>query len=279
MIRNEYYDDYPTDEPHELNGRRRRKRRKKRKSRRSSRRAKRRTRKKARKTKRKARRSKRRTRRRKKGGIFKRVWRGIKRFNPATIAMRNGILVAAKINLKKMSSRLRYGYLTPTQAQRLGVDMSKHQKIKRTLSKLERKFKKIGGKTKNLKKAILKGRGNRDRKIPLSGFSSEQEFVPNFANKELLAIENVLTKYENKNFDADKLLETANPPANIEGVNGALGVATASVIAAATPVLIALMNMMKKSGVATEQDMYPEEPEYDDYGYEEEYGEEEDYGY
>ncbi len=272
MIRNEYYDDYPTDEPHELNGRRR----KRRKSKRRTRRAKRKTRKKARKTKRKARRAKRRTRRRKKGGIFKRVWRGIKRFNPATIAMRNGVLAAAKLDLKKMSSRLRYAFLTPSQAQRLGVDMSKHQKIKHTYSKLERKFKKLGGKAKNLKKAILKGRGNRDRKVPLSGFSSKQEFVPNFANKKLRAIERVLTKYENKNFDSNKLLETAQPP-NMEGINGALGVATASVIAAATPVLIALMNMMNKSGVKTEQDMYPEEPEYDDYGEEEYEGEEEYY--
>lgn len=242
MIRNDYFDDdFPTDEPQELNGRRRRKRKKR--SSRSSRRRRKRARKKARKTKRKARRAKRRTRRRKKGGFFKRVWQGFKRFNPATIAIRNGILAAAKIDLKKMSSRLRYAYLTPTQAQRLGVDMTKYQKIKRALSKLERKFTKLGGRTRNLKKAILKGRGNRDRKVPLSGFSSDIDiFVPTHSKEELGEV------------------------------------AAATVIAAATPVLVALLNMLNKSGVRTEQDMYPEEQGYDDYGYEDEYGEEEDYG-
>ncbi|WP_338765809.1 hypothetical protein WAF17_02450 [Bernardetia sp. ABR2-2B] len=238
MIRNDYFDDdTPTDEPHELNGRRRRRRKRKKRSSRSTRRRRRKARKKARKTKRKTRRSKRRTRRRKKGGFFKRVWRGFKRFNPATIAIRNGILAAAKLDLKKMSSRLRYGYLTSTQAKRLGVDMTKHQKIKRALSKLERKFKKLGGRTRNLKKAILKGRGNRDRKVPLSGFSSDDIFVPNIANEELGEV------------------------------------AAATVIAAATPVLVALLKMLSKAGVRTEQDMYPEE-QYDDYGYQEEYEEE-----
>lgn len=258
MIRNEY-DDYPA-EPQELNGRRARRKAKK----------------KARKTKRKARRATRKAKRAKKGGILKRVWKGVKRFNPATIAMRNGVLAAAKIDLKKMSSRLRYAFLTPEQAQRLGVDMGKHQKIKASYSKLERKFVQIGGKAKNLKNAILKGRGNRDKKVPLSGFPSKN-FVPNVAKKELIAIENILTKYENRNFDADKLLETVQP----KEINGLGEPASAAVIAAATPVLIALMNMLNKSGVKTEQDMYPEEEEYEDYGNEgnegEEYENEEEY--
>ncbi|WP_338792302.1 hypothetical protein [Bernardetia sp. MNP-M8] len=169
----------------------------------------------AKKNKRKAKKAKRKKRRRK-------IWGFLKRFNPALSAIRNGLYAAAKIDMKKMSSRLRYGYLSPQEAQKLGVDLNKLGKIKKTLTKLERTVEKLGGKKKNLKKAILKGRGNKDRKVPLNGV------VPYLSE---------FDSYENE-------------------VNGLGEVATATVIAAATPIILATLNMMKKSGVDTEEEMY-----------------------
>ena len=170
---------------------------------------KRKSRKQAKRNKRTAKKAKRKQKRRK-------VWGFLKRFNPALSAMRNGIYAAMKTNLKQSASRLRYGYLSPEEAQKLGVDLNKHTKIKKTLSKLERTIEKLGGRKRNLKKAILKGRGNKDRKVPLHGL------VPYLSDE----------------------------------INSLGEVAAATVIAAATPILLATLNMLNKSGVATESDMY-----------------------
>ena len=171
---------------------------------------------KAKKTKRKAKKAKKKEKRKKKR---RKIWGFLKRFNPALAAIRNGILVAAKTDLKKMSSRLRYSYLTPQQAQNLGVDSNKYNKILKTRKKLEKTFTKLGGRANNLKKAILKGRGNRDKKVPLKG-------IPSIV---------IHDSFE---------------------IHGLGEVAAATVIAAATPIILATLNMINKSGVATEADMY-----------------------
>lgn len=171
---------------------------------------KRKSRKEAKNNKRTAKKAKRKQKRRK-------VWGFLKRFNPALSAMRNGVYAAMKIDLKKSASRLRYGYLRPEEAHKLGVDLNKYNKIKKTLTKLERTIEKLGGRKKNLKKAILKGRGNKDRKVPLNGV------VPYLSEFDL---------------------------------NGLGEVATATVIAAATPIILATLSMLNKSGVATEEEMY-----------------------
>jgi hypothetical protein len=174
---------------------------------------------KKRKSKKQAKNNKRTAKKAKRKQKRRKVWGFLKRFNPALSAMRNGVYAAAKLDMKKMSSRLRYGYLSPQEAQKLGVDLNKHTKIKKTLNKLERTIEKLGGRKKNLKKAILKGRGNKDRKVPLNGV------VP----------------FESYLYDE---------------LNGLGEPATAAVIAAATPIILATMSMLAKSGVPTEESMY-----------------------
>lgn len=174
---------------------------------------------KKRKSKKQAKNNKRTAKKAKRKQKRRKVWGFLKRFNPALSAMRNGVYAAAKLDMKKMSSRLRYGYLSPQEAQKLGVDLNKHIKIKKTLNKLERTIEKLGGRKKNLKKAILKGRGNKDRKVPLNGV------VP----------------FESYFYD---------------DLNGLGEVATATVIAAATPIILATLAMVNKSGVPTEASMY-----------------------
>ncbi|OJW79558.1 MAG: hypothetical protein BGO69_12575 [Bacteroidetes bacterium 46-16] len=92
------------------------------------------------------------------GGAIKKVGKGLMRFNPATIAARNGFLLALKMNIGKMSTRLKWAYATPEQAAAKKVSATTVAKAKKALEKIEKLFEKIGGKKNNLKKAILSGK-------------------------------------------------------------------------------------------------------------------------
>lgn len=92
------------------------------------------------------------------GGALKSVGKGLMRFNPATIAARNGFLLALKMNIGKMSSKLKWAYATPQQAAAKKVSPDAVAKAKKALEKVEKLFTKIGGKPNNLRKAILSGK-------------------------------------------------------------------------------------------------------------------------
>ncbi|QOI96518.1 MAG: hypothetical protein HRU69_03020 [Flammeovirgaceae bacterium] len=123
------------------------------------------------------------------GNIFKKVGKGIKKVakkvgdkvgdgirflnryaNPATILLRNGFLLAMKINLMNVGGKLRYAYLTDAQAQAKGINLSELKKLRSVKDRAETVYWQAGGKKANLKKAILSGKGNKDKKVPLSGF-------------------------------------------------------------------------------------------------------------
>lgn len=90
------------------------------------------------------------------------------KYNPITIAARNGFLVALRINAGKMSSRLKWGYATADQAKAGGVSDKKHQAAKRALAKVEKLFDdKLQGSKVSLKNAILSGKHN------ISGFADD----------------------------------------------------------------------------------------------------------
>jgi hypothetical protein len=95
------------------------------------------------------------------GNGLKKVGKGIVRFNPATIAARNGFLLALKTNVGKLSEKLKWAYATPQQAQAKGVTPSTIAKAKNALTKIEKLFTKIGGKPDNLRKAILSAKKGR----------------------------------------------------------------------------------------------------------------------
>lgn len=104
----------------------------------------------------------------KKKGFFKKIGEGIKKvgkfvvkFNPATIAARNGFLLALKLNVGKMSTRLKWAFATPEQAKAKGVSPAAVERAKKAMAKVEKIFTKIGGKASNLKKAILSGKKGR----------------------------------------------------------------------------------------------------------------------
>lgn len=134
---------------------------------------------KARKAKRKAKRAE---RKKNKKGFFRKVGQAVKkgaqkavkaivRFNPLSIAARNGFLLFLKLNIKKVASRLKWAYATQQQAAAKGVSTQQWEKSKKALSKIEKLFAdKLQGKKSALKNAILKGKAG-----GLNGFDGDEE--------------------------------------------------------------------------------------------------------
>lgn len=113
------------------------------------------------------------------GGFFRRIGKGLKkklkvvrkgakkaavsagkaivRFNPVSIAIRNGLLLALRLNVGGLSKKLQYAYLRPEMYAKYNVDPAKAKRLRRVLSRIKRMFKAMQGKEANLKKAILKG--------------------------------------------------------------------------------------------------------------------------
>ena len=132
----------------------------------------------------------------KKGGFFKKIGQGIKKagqgvkkavkkvnlkkvlnvvnkFNPATVALRNGVLASMKLNIGNVGKRLRWSYITPEQARAKKMDMGKWNKLVEARKKLEKIFYGAGGKPENMKKAILNGKGNKNHEVHgLDGFGA-----------------------------------------------------------------------------------------------------------
>jgi hypothetical protein len=89
--------------------------------------------------------------------------------NPATILLRNGFLLAMKVNLLNVAGKLRYAYLTDAKAKELGMNLDSLNKLRKVKDRAETVYWQAGGKKENLKKAILKGKGNKDKKVPMNG--------------------------------------------------------------------------------------------------------------
>lgn len=112
----------------------------------------------------------------KKGGIKAIAKMGLhitNRFNPATVLIRNGILIALKTNMFKIAQRLRYAYLSDEEAQKRGIDMGKFERLKKVKDKLQGIFYGAGGIPENFQKAILTGRGNRDKQVSGLGYVAD----------------------------------------------------------------------------------------------------------
>jgi len=189
-------------------------------------------------------------------GFFRKIGRGLKKFtknigrkvikpvvstfnrflNPATILLRNGFLLAMKADLMKVASRLRYGYLTDAQAKRMNIDKAKFQKLKKAVSKAEKIYRLAGGRGRNLRKAILKGKGNKDRRVPLSGFGL------GMVDEDPIVFNDPFEK-----FIVESDLDTFEAFLNNE-VNGLGAVATAPAMAAASGAVASVSVILDKIG-------------------------------
>lgn len=144
--------------------------------------------------------------------------------NPATILLRNGFLLAMKINLMNVGGKLRYAYLTDAQAQAKGINLNELKKLRAIKDRAETVYWQAGGKKSNLKKAILGGKGNKDKKVPLSGFEEE-----------MAGLESVYADY-----DEYQIIHSG------EDMEGLGEIASGTAIAAATSAVAAIAGALKQ---------------------------------
>lgn len=187
----------------------------------------------------------------KKPGILKKVGEKIKtvakktlnvinKVNPATVLLRAGVLASMKLNVFKVSQRLKYAYLSDAEAQKRGVDMAKFQKLKQIKDKIEKIYYGAGGNPKNFKEAVLTGRGNEKREVSLSGLG-------NISNESAAGMnqKTPLTKVLGQEMYYSEFM---NGTEEIEGL-GSLGEpATATAIASASGVMAAIAALLKNLG-------------------------------
>ena len=117
--------------------------------------------------KKKAKKIAKRAKRQKKGGLFKRIGTGIKKgfkavakgiVKVSAAPVRVAFLAALRTNVGGVSDKLKYSYLTEQQAIAMGIDRNEYLKLKKVHGNVEKMFKKMGGSSSALKKAILSGK-------------------------------------------------------------------------------------------------------------------------
>jgi len=93
------------------------------------------------------------------GAALKTAAKAVVKYNPISVAARGGLLLAMKLNIKKMASKLKWAYGTKEQAQKAGISLTQYNNAKKALQKIESLYAdKIQGDKNALKDAILKGR-------------------------------------------------------------------------------------------------------------------------
>jgi hypothetical protein len=150
--------------------------------------------------------------------ILSKVLHAVNKANPATALLRNGFLASMKLNLFGVAQKLKWAYLSDAEATKRNIIPSKFAKLKAVRAKLESIFFGAGGEPENLKKAILRGKGNRGHEV--NGFDEINEYS---SLSELLGYE-------------------------YDGVDGLGEPATATAIASASAVVGAIAALMKSIG-------------------------------
>ncbi len=154
--------------------------------------------------------------------------------NPATATIRAGVLLSAKLNIMKIGERLKWAYMSDDDAKKKGIDMHKLTKLKKIKDKMEKVFYAMGGKPENLKKAILKGNGNKHHDV-VSGLG--------YAPDNMDGIDETAS--------TQTILGTEMYHDELSGVddgNDGLGFVAATAIASATGVIGAIAALLKTVG-------------------------------
>jgi len=161
-----------------------------------------------------------------------------------------GIMAAMKVNMFKMADKLKYGYLTKEEAQKLNMDIDEWEDAVKSLHKVEKLFCDVlQGKKGKLKNAILWGK-------------RKKNFNQRLTDAEMSEIDNA--KFDEKEIASSK---------EVQGIMG-LGVVTAAAGGAAaavsTPFITKIWNMVKGIKI---KNLFKRNPEkqalFDKYGKEE----------
>lgn len=169
--------------------------------------------------------------------ITKRVLNVANKANPATALLRAGILASMKLNIMKVPQRLKWAYLSEAEARQKGADMSKFDRLKKVLYKIEQIFYTAGGKPENLRKAILTGKGNKNKEVNGLGMIHG---VDDFSG---------INEYSELNSLLGANMYHDEFVSGLEGTEG-LGsaVATGAAITAATTVMATIATLLKSIG-------------------------------
>ncbi|MCT4643885.1 MAG: hypothetical protein N4A74_02780 [Carboxylicivirga sp.] len=103
------------------------------------------------------------------GKAAKKVAKAIVRFNPLSIAIRSGLLAALRLNMFGIAKKLQYAYLPDNMASKYNIDAKKLKSLKKRHRRVLKVFKGLQGRTKNLRKAILKGAKQKSKDFTLKG--------------------------------------------------------------------------------------------------------------
>ncbi|BDD00729.1 hypothetical protein [Persicobacter psychrovividus] len=114
------------------------------------------------------------------GKFAKKAVKAVVRFNPVSIAVRNGLLLAFRTNMFGLAKKMQYAYLPDNMASRHNIDPAKLRQIKAAFARVKKIFSKLQGKSHNLKKAIIKGAKQKSRDFSLSGFGDVEFYDDEF---------------------------------------------------------------------------------------------------
>jgi hypothetical protein len=158
----------------------------------------------------------------------------VNKINPATALLRTGMLAAMKMNMFGIASKMRYAYLNEAEAKKRGINLTSFGKLKTIHQKLIKLFHGAGGDEKNLKTAILTGKGNSGNDVPLNGLG----YIDRTTYSENSPLANILG---DEIYNSEVL--------NVEGLSGTLGEpVTAAALASATTILAAVAQLLKSIG-------------------------------
>ncbi|MCK5906143.1 MAG: hypothetical protein KAG37_01050, partial [Flavobacteriales bacterium] len=101
----------------------------------------------------------------------KKVLKAVVRYNPLTIAIRGGLLLALRLNMFGISKKLQYAFLPNNLAEKHGININKLKDLKKRYKKVEKLFKGLGGRVHNLKKVIIKGAKQKSKDFSLKGIN------------------------------------------------------------------------------------------------------------
>ena len=163
---------------------------------------------------------------------IKKTVHAVNKVNPATALLRAGILIAMKTNVLHIAENLRFAYFTPEQAQQKNLDMGRWQRLVGVKNRLAKIFHGAGGEDANLKKAILTGKGNRSKEVPLSGLGAidGNDYNDSHSLQQILGIETYNSEI-----------------GQVEGL-GTLGIVAATAVASSMSVLTAIVAAIKSIG-------------------------------
>jgi hypothetical protein len=173
------------------------------------------------------------------GQGFKKLWKGVKKYNPIGVTARSGTLAAANVNLFGMSTRMYPAFATEAEIKKYRLKKTSVGKAKKAWEKVSAKWTKFGGDPAKLKKAMAKGWRRKIKRLDKNGkFSGFVGRSVDYGDPFDLGFSYIGGGQKNNPNNKNRISERYSGVAG-EGV---------VLITAALPVIAALIKEMKDSG-------------------------------